>query len=311
MDLFLNYFRLFVSPIIRSRVYLSRGLVLASLFLGTVGSLSAEWKKEVQECGAEVCFVLQGEEETQYLGSLIWANEAVEGGKEMYYDRYFYEAISLIDENGSELHVYGPILEQTGLEWVETALDVTFAEYVEAKRGWDAAFAKKIRKGNVRYFSDQERGQTEVHWIDGALWQVGLDSENPEISLVPEGVYAFALGEEHLFITPKIKTTKGRIQHSSFLRGGPVRSAGKIQVGAEGQIVWLSNDSGHYRPGDNELTEALDFVNSKVSAEMFEQIWVRVKPSEVWLMDPSEVRDYDSSEIDPEDDQPVMDWLQK
>lgn len=290
-------------------VLLSKFVCLASIFLGSTFLLGDEWKKEVLNCGGQVCFVLHGEEEAMILGSLLWAREAVEGGKEMFYDRYFYEGVSLKDETGDELHIYGPILEQTGQEWADTVPGVSFSDYVLAKQGWDAEFANTIDGANVRYFTDEEREQTRVHWLNGALWQAGLDSEQQEITQVPEGVYAFALGNEQLFITPKIVTEKGRIQHSSFLRGGPVSSAGKIQVGADGNIVWLSNDSGHYRPGDPEIAEALRYVYSQMPKSFFKRIWVRNKPSEAWNTNPAFLRDYDSSEIDRDNDVPVMKWL--
>lgn len=287
-------------------------LTMTFVFLGTTILSGGNWTKEVRNSGEQVFFILQSEEEKEmHLGSLIWAKEAVKNGKEMYYDRYFYEGIALKDEKGDELHVYGPILEETGQEWADTAPDISFSDFVQAKQGWDTSFSKLIDGKNVRYFSDEEREQTQIHWVDGALWQIGLDSGQEEISQVPEGVYAFALGEEQLYITPKIMTEKGRIQHSSFFRGGPVRSAGKIQVGEDGRIVWLSNDSGHYRPEDPEVAEALNFIRSKVSEDFFGQIWVRIKPSEVWDMNPAEVRDFDASEVDLDNDIPVMSWLQE
>lgn len=282
----------------------------AFLFLATTFLPGEEWKKEVLNCGDQVCFVLNGEKDAVVLGSLVWAKEAVDGGKEMFYERYFYEGVSLQDETGKELHIYGPVLEQTGQEWADTMPGVSFTDYVQAKHESNADFARTIDKEAVRYFSDEERDQTQVHWINGALWQVGLDTGREEIAQVPEGVYAFALGNDQLYITPKIVTKKGKIQHSSFLRGGPVRSAGKLQVGPDGYIVWLSNDSGHYRPEEPEVNEVLSFAESQMSEDFFTKIWVRIKDGEAWSSNPSSDRDYDANEIDFDHDIPVMEWLQ-
>jgi hypothetical protein len=281
-------------------------------FLTATTFLSAEeWKKEVLNCGDQVCFVLNGEKEAMLLGSLVWAKDAVDGGKEMFYERYFYEGISLQDEAGKELHIYGPVLEETGQEWADTMPGVSFTDFVQAKQESDDEFARTIDKENVRYFSDEERDQTQVHWVNGALWQIGLDTGLKEIAQVPEGVYAFVLGSEHLYITPKIVTKKGKIQHSSFLRGGPVRSAGKLQIGPDGYIVWLSDDSGHYRPKDPEVNEALCFAESQMPEEFFMNIWVRNKPDEAWSSHSPSERNYDASEIDFDQDIPIRDWLQK
>lgn len=288
--------------------FLSRSVCAALIFLNFTFLFGEEWKKEVLNCGDQVCFVLQGDQERMLLGSLVWAKEAVEDGKEMYYDRYFYEGVSLTDESGDERHIYGPVLEQTGQEWADEFPGVSFTDYVKAKESWDPEFAEIIEKENVRYFSDEEREQTQVHWVDGALWQIGLDKQN-EIVQVPQGVYAFALGNDQLFITPKIMTEKGKIQHSSFFRGGPVRSAGKISVGKDGCLLWLSNDSGHYRPEDPEVDETLRFVESQIPESQFEKIWVRIKSSEAWT-NPAGNRNYDAGEIDQDHDIPVMEWLQ-
>lgn len=289
--------------------FLSRFVCLAVIFLSTSLLLGKEWKKEVLYSGDQVHFILQGEEEAMLLGSLEWAKEAVEGGKEMFYERYFYEGISLKDEAGDELHIYGPILEQTGHEWATTAPGICFTDFVQAKQGWNPEFAKTIDGQNVRYFIDEERDQTQVHWVNGTLCQIGLDSQQGEITQVPEGVYAYVLGNEHLYITPKIVTQKGKIQHSSFLRGGPVHSAGKIKVGTNGCIEWLSNDSGHYRPTDTEVAEVLRFIQKQVDESVFEQIWVRIKPSEAWDPNTPFVMDYDSSQINKDYDVTVSQWL--
>lgn len=290
--------------------FLSRCAFVVFFFLTATLLVGEEWKKEVQNCGDQVCFILQGKEKSLVVGTLIWAKEAVQGGKEMRSERYFYEGITLIDEAGNELHIYGPVLEKTGQEWADAMLDVSFNHYVLAKKESDPEFAKMIDAENVRYFSDKEREQTQVYWLNGVMWQIGLDSGRNEIAQVPEGEYAFVLGNNQLYITPKIVTNRGKIQHSSFFRGGPVRAAGKIQVGPDGGIVWLSDDSGHYRPGNSATADVLCFIQTKVPATIFERLWVRIKPDEAWE-DPASFRNYDAKDIDRENDVPVMKWLQE
>lgn len=247
------------------------------IFLGSTFLSGEEWKKEVQNCGEQVCFFLVGENDSKFLGSSTWAKEAVAGGKEMIYEKYFYEGVPLLNDQGDEIHIHKAKLENTGLEWMDTAENINFADYVWGKYNEDPSFAKLLDEGNVRYFSDQERQQTQVHWVDGALWQIGLDNKQNEIAQVLEGEYAFVLGRDDLFIALKGSTEKGRIHHSSFFRGGPVRSAGKITVGANGLIISLSNSSGHYCPGDQEIVEILAFLQSKMSENDFQKISVQIK----------------------------------
>jgi len=253
------------------------------LFLGSTLVLQGEWKKEVVPCGEETCFVLVNGDESKLLGSLSWAKEAVADGKEMVYDDYFYEAISLTHEDGQEAHIHKEKLEQTVMEWLETASDENFSDYVWTKCAQDSAFAKFIHKKNVWYFGDKEREQTQVHWIDGALWQIGLGNEDNEITQMPKGTYAFVLGNDQLFMSPKVDLEKGKIHHSSFFRGGPVRSAGKIDIGADGRILKVNSDSGHYQSGSQEIMEVLNFIQSKIPQNDFHQILVRSQLGQDYL----------------------------
>jgi hypothetical protein len=278
-----------------------------AFLLATTFLTGEEWKKEVLNCGDQVCFVLNGEKDTKILGSLAWAKESVEGGKEMFYERYFYEGVSLEDKEGKELHIYGPVLEETGQEWADTMPSVSFSDFVQVKQESNEEFAREIDKQNVRYFTDEERDHTRVHWVNGALWQIGLDSNREEIAQVPEAAYAFVLGSDHLYIAPKIVTKKGKIQHSSFLRGGPVRSAGMLKVGPDGYVEWVSNDSGHYRPDTIEVNEALRFVESQTSKEFFMKIWVITKTESEWSSQPPS----EKNKLDMDLDVPVLEWLQR
>ncbi|MBV9492084.1 MAG: hypothetical protein JO069_20505 [Verrucomicrobia bacterium] len=49
----------------------------------------------------------------------------------------------------------------------------------------------------------------------------------------------------------------GRFHHTSFLRGGPTRCAGQMQV-SKGTIQWVSNETGHYKTPPERL---LAFLN--------------------------------------------------
>ncbi len=54
----------------------------------------------------------------------------------------------------------------------------------------------------------------------------------------------------------------GHFHHSSLLAGAPVAGAGEIEV-QRGLITWLSNKSGHYRPGRDHLLQVLGMLQSK------------------------------------------------
>ena len=54
-----------------------------------------------------------------------------------------------------------------------------------------------------------------------------------------------------------------RFHHSSFLAGSAVLSAGEIRTNSQGEIIWFSNKSGHYKPDLPQVLNALRFFQSK------------------------------------------------
>lgn len=141
----------------------------------------------------------------------------------------------------------------------------------------------------TRYFSPYELEQTKIHFENGCLKQIGLDSDSGDLKPLMDKrhdktlKYAFVLGDipdseakcthlnsdgiqTALFAAPKQKYTKkegkfaGQINHSSFFHGGPVRSAGMLLCNAEGKIVKISDNSGHYHPKEKEMQEVIHFL---------------------------------------------------
>jgi len=50
--------------------------------------------------------------------------------------------------------------------------------------------------------------------------------------------------------------------HASFFQGGPVAAAGEIHTDDEGNITKINTQSGHYRPGDEQTQNLIDFLNT-------------------------------------------------
>lgn len=67
-------------------------------------------------------------------------------------------------------------------------------------------------------------------------------------------IYVTSADKKQLYIAPKVK---GEFQHSSFLSGGSVGSAGAIMV-SQGQIIKLAPMSGHYQPN---IEQFIAFLN--------------------------------------------------
>ncbi len=54
----------------------------------------------------------------------------------------------------------------------------------------------------------------------------------------------------------------GEFHHSSFLSGKPVASAGEIEV-ANGDVIEISNKSGHYKPEQELNKQVLNELNNQ------------------------------------------------
>jgi hypothetical protein len=90
----------------------------------------------------------------------------------------------------------------------------------------------------VHYLSESEREESRVYTEGGKL----VDSNGVPLYT---GTYIFVVDQQgRLIASPPVE---GRIHHSSLGAGKPVLTAGTIKV-VDGQIMQLSNQSGHYRP---------------------------------------------------------------
>jgi hypothetical protein len=184
---------------------------------------------------------------------------------------YLYErvpiSIAVKGESGevkrSEIFLYGMTLEKYVKEWIaKTEAEETtdnFQNFAAKRLSEDSV---EINQKKVRYFNDEERKKTEVVIDNGELMQIGLDNKNNEKKNL-EGTYAFVLAtvfdektkkmKKIMFATPKVSTEEGKIQHSSFLRGGNVLSAGMLKINTIGNMLTIYNHSGHYKPTDKEI----------------------------------------------------------
>ncbi|MCH9811588.1 hypothetical protein K0U07_02350 [bacterium] len=175
---------------------------------------------------------------------------------------YAYENYSF-DLNGQECRLYKGLIKKAlprGMDLSSYDGDAV-GRHVATRMKTDAVFAQMIRSKRVRYLTDADRAKTEVTIRDGVLYQIGLDSTG-EPSKLPEGQYVFVINNGKLFATPKVMTDTGRIQHSSFFRGGDVNSAGKLSVDDKGRITEVNRESGHYKPGSAHLKTAISYLSS-------------------------------------------------
>lgn len=98
-------------------------------------------------------------------------------------------------------------------------------------------------------------------------WKDAIES-NPDATLL-----LFVVDREHkLHVSLYAFTEHGRMHHSSFLNGAPVRVAGCMMLDNQYNIKSISNESGHYAPGVEPLYDYVDYLrrNNKIDVERVE-----------------------------------------
>lgn len=105
---------------------------------------------------------------------------------------------------------------------------------------------------NVIYFDKKALLRYEVSLHKGIFYREGMQ--------IPKGRYLFVLTMDNkLYIARKGITEQGLIQHSSFSGGKPVRSCGLIEINDHGQVVKISNHSGHYHPKEEQVSHIMEY----------------------------------------------------
>lgn len=212
-------------------------------------------------------------------GTVVASSDPFNSQKQLNRDKYFFEGVPIIVRGESEqgmpppIFVYGNVLKPFVKEWMALKemglVEENFQDYFSKKMESDDALKSTILNQQVRYFDDAERERTEIIVEDGQLKQRGIDNDSLDLKPLASAYYAFVIAdvkntegglERKLYATPKIHTPSGRIQHSSFVRGGNVVSAGMIEINDQQQIIGIKNISGHYKPSLKELAYLINHL---------------------------------------------------
>lgn len=120
-----------------------------------------------------------------------------------------------------------------------------------------------MRQTTVDYDGEGQRSERFVDIKDGKMYAMSLDrhlnlSRDP-ITTPDEG-WAFVIDSaENIYV---YKHSTGKVHHSTATAGRPVVCAGMIKL-EEGQVVYVTDKSGHYRPTPRHMLAALRIMNKK------------------------------------------------
>lgn len=110
----------------------------------------------------------------------------------------------------------------------------------------------------VRYLTRAERASYVIYFRNGLLYSADealLDTRDA-LSLHSDGRAIFVMTATGTFYASKYQMV-GEFHHSSFVAGAPVAAAGEIEV-IQGELITLSDRSGHYLPGQQFTRQAID-----------------------------------------------------
>lgn len=130
-----------------------------------------------------------------------------------------------------------------------TPMDSTYVgEELPGNRVWGT---------QVRYLSETERVGYKLDFRDGKIYDARgnlFDTTGTEIET--GGDRAIFVMDENGTFYASTEQEIGRFHHSSFFAGQPVAAAGEMGV-ENGMLKWISDASGHYRPGSSFTQQAL------------------------------------------------------
>lgn len=133
----------------------------------------------------------------------------------------------------------------------------------------------------VTYLDRRQRQKFQVQIKEGKLMQQGnllTTAEGPQIYVLD--------ARENLYVGP---SEIGKFHHSSFMSGGAVAGGGDLMV-ENGEITHISNGSGHYHPGREQLLNTLQVLKDRgvdlshvILHEFTETGFLTFPSAEVWL----------------------------
>ncbi len=105
----------------------------------------------------------------------------------------------------------------------------------------------------VQYLSPAERLEYQIHFAGGRMyWGPGGVDGLVDTSEWATSVFGGSAGSGIFVLSPEPRLyageqVEGQFHHSSFLSGAPVLAAGEIKA-RNGELLEVSNSSGHYKP---------------------------------------------------------------
>jgi hypothetical protein len=143
----------------------------------------------------------------------------------------------------------------------------TVTDYVDELRIMAAANAANLLTKDLAYLSKSERLNLQLEQDDtDQLFHLHDDDQPYTSPNLTDAGDLYVMDTCELIYVSSIKAA-GRFHHSSFFSGRPVLCGGNIKL-VSGNITFISNTSGHYRPSVQDLLQCVTILRDKYGCDL-------------------------------------------
>lgn len=152
---------------------------------------------------------------------------------------------SYLIEGATRDHIYGA--DHFFMKWKETPTHLNFEDWMTLEHP-NADVSK------VKYLTnDLDRERYKISFIEGRLHRnlFLFDTYRERTEHSGPGHAIFVIDSNEQFFAGS--HVRGKFHHSSFVEGAAVMGAGEIQTNYLGEIISITNKSGHYKPDEKQI----------------------------------------------------------
>jgi hypothetical protein len=113
-----------------------------------------------------------------------------------------------------------------------------------------------VEDGHRRRFKLKFRGAMAYRWYERKSSYEIFDTTDNTESEIGDGMTHFVMDLRGRIYAGYTKGDETWFKHSSLVGGSPVLAAGRLRA-EQGRIVFIQNDSGHYKPDHQQMRNVL------------------------------------------------------
>jgi len=178
-------------------------------------------------------------------------------------ESYWLEAVTKEKYYGGELHQFFEA-------WEKSDSPLNFQDWLKKENpsgfsytAWEQKNPQNVETlSHITYLkTPEERKKYEVSFEDGIAKRNGeiFDTAEESTAKSGQGIAIFVMDPDGKIYAGSHVT--GEFHHSSFLGGGAVSGAGEIKTNLLGQVTSITNKSGHYKPGKDQILNTLTVLH--------------------------------------------------